>query len=237
MSNKRSAGSFCSLVVSTTTGLSDSVASLLLNTYGDGAEVYCIANGATYRMDAAITVATVGDTAIAPNTGTGTWIKQNFQVDLSLGITGSALLVGAAFSGLVVNTWHALPTGANFFEQNPLTSNFWSLDTTTGILTYNGFTGLKFLFNTTLGIINSGTVPQTLSIDLTGNGALNGTTTTTVNESHVTTPGIAGATTLLVHNTIVQGNAGQTYQYVFRDLASPNGTFTVDKYQVMITAL
>lgn len=233
--NKRSAGSFCSLVVSTVLGTSDSVQSLLLATYGDGAECYCAANTSVYRMDGAVVgQPTVGTALVQPASGNGVWVKQGASADLAEGALGTSLLNGAPITGLVVNTWQALPTGTNFYTPNPA-SNFWSLNTTSGILTYTGPQGLTFLFNGTLGITNSGTVPQTLSIELVSNGALIGSTGNTSTESRVTFPGVIGGTVLLVHNNIMQGNTNSTYQYVIRDLASPNGSFTVEKFQAMIT--
>jgi hypothetical protein len=235
MGNHRSAGSFCSLVVASVLGTSDSVQSLLLATYGDGAEVYCVANLATYRMDgAAIGQPTVGDSLVAPASGNGVWVKQGASADLAQNVIGTAAFHVAPITGVTASTWVALPSGALFYAHTT-SSLFWTLNTTTGVLTYIGPNALVLL-NAVFSVFYDLATPQTIEIDLSGNGALIGGTTTTTSASSVTTQGIANAATQLTYNAIFQATTNSTYQIVFRDTSTPLGTFTVNKYQVMITA-
>ena len=235
MGNHRSAGSFCSLVVSTTTGASDSVASLLAVTFGDGAEVYCIANAAVYRMNATSTQANDGDTFIKPNSGLGCWVKQGAESSYTQVLTGTANFTGAAIGALVVDTWKALPSVVGAYAAS-FASAMWSISTTTGVVTYSGVSGLQFAFHVTLSVSsnNAGSIILFEST-LSKNGALIGTTTDDASAQRNTLTGFAGAPVEFSFNPVVRPVANDTFQTILRSFTSGVAASATARYQVLIT--
>ena len=237
MSNKRSAGAFCSIVVGATTGTFNSVAALDVVALGDGAECYCTANASVYRLNISSTQATVGSTFIKPNSGAGCWVLQTYpQSTYAQGVTAQPAFAGGSFSP-TVNTWHALPSGTNFFISSPVSSSFWSLNTTTGVLTYSGPTGLFFLVTGQIvlqGIDDS----QITEMDISVNGALIGGTTASQSSTSTTQPPSSGGFPMqLVHTYIVQGTNAATYQHILRAASTTPGLISGSHYQAYVTGL
>jgi hypothetical protein len=241
LSNKSSAGSFCSLVVATATGTVNSVTSLNVTARGDGAECYCLANQSIYRYSATSTQTTIGDTFLVPLSGGGCWFKQNAESDFSVGVTGtvahfqnSALIVPA-----VVGTWTALPTGTNFYEESP-TSLMWSVNTTTGVITYGGPSGLKFNMSANLSFSrDTFSTPIAYDVDFTTNGALIGTTNDLSDATANFLTGTAGVYANFSHVAELQLNNGDTVQHMIRRITVAVGslTETFRRYSVVISQI
>lgn len=237
--NKSSAGSFCSLVVSTTTGASDSVESLLLATLGNGAEVYCIANASAYRMNGASTQATLGDTFIKPLSGLGCWVKQDAESDYTFAIEGTSSFrgVGTGGSTAVLNTWTALPNGAGFYVRTSGATPIWALDTSTGIVTYSGPSGKVFVFSGNLSIAkNTSATPLVYEFDITVNGGQLGTVTNEPSASAGTVVGVAGIYGGFSQTFLGPLNNGDTIQHCFRRITAAvgSGTETFSNYAALI---
>ncbi len=238
MSNKSSAGSFCSLVVATTTGSSNSVESLLLTPLGDGAEVYCVANASVYRMNGSSTINTQLPTFIKPLTGSGCWIKQDAAADLMFAVEGTASFRGS--NDVVtapLNTWNALPNGSGLYTRVSPSSNFWGLNTTTGVISYGG-PPLAFVITGNLSIAkNSFGTPCVYEFDNTINGSQLNTVTNEPSASAGTvvgTAGIYGGFTQTFYLGIL--NNGDTVQHCFRIVTSVvgSGTETFSNYAALI---
>lgn len=237
MANKRSAGSFCSLVVSTTLGTSDSVTALTVAALGNGAECYCVANNAVYRYQAASIQTTVGDTFITPLVGSGCWFKQNAQADYAFAAQGTTLMTAAVGVTPTINTWAAIKSGTGFYSQ-VTASNLWSLSTVGAQISYNGPTGLHFLVLMTASMDDSNAGShQTIQWDLTQNAALVGTSGATQSAVASTTNGTLGDPFEFVHSLILSGTSGAFYQHVFRVVSSTPGLVNLTRYNVQIIGL
>lgn len=230
--NKRSPGSFCSLVVATTTGTSDSVTSIDVAAVGNGAECYCVANDAVYRYNAASSQTTVGDTFITPTSGGGCWNKQNAEGDYALSLALAAASFGAVITSSGV--WQAFPSAANAYAIG-VPSNFFTLNTTTGVITYTGPTNERVLIVATLCIVPGGAVSTTIELDLSVAGGLIGGSSQSpqsVAQSIVATNELMELTQSfmiqLVHNT--------TYQHVILASGTP-ANLSFLRYQVQLTNL
>lgn len=225
-------------MVGATTGTFNSVAALDVVALGDGAECYCTANASVYRLNGSSSQATVGSTFIKPNSGAGCWVLQTYpQSTYAQGVTAQPAFAGGSV-GLTTNTWTALPTGTNFFTSSPITSSFWTLNTTSGVLTYTGPTGLHFLITGQL-VLEAVSDAQTIEMDISVNGALIGGTVSSQSSTSTTQPtSLGGAPIQLVHTYIVQGTNAATYQHVVRPvpLVAP-ATFSASRYQAYITGL
>lgn len=240
MSNKRSPGSFCSVVVLTTTGTSNSITSLPVAGLGNGAVAYCLANAALYRYVSTSAQATLGDTFLVPLSGGGCWVKQSAQGDYTQQVTGTT----GGFQGSSINIgsgtgiWRALPSVASAYTAS-FSQTMWSLNTTTGILTYHGPSGLKFLVSATLSFsTDSGGEPMACEMTLAANGELIGTggddpaavsTTLNGNLSSTVSPGE------FTQNFVVNSaDAGDTYQHIVRRVTDFLSSFLMDRYRVAI---
>jgi hypothetical protein len=230
MPNKRSAGSFCSLVVSDTTGPSDSVESLPVAALGSGAECYSVANRGVYRYDAASTQANLAgtDAFVKPLVGPGCWFKREANGAYTTLVQLTTGGVGGQF--MANGTWQALPsTGAGAFSSN--NNPFFTVDTTTGIMTYNGPTGVRFLVMATLSLASLSASGVQIDMDLTVNGALLGTTT--LQPSLVSyTQNVSGHITQCVQNFQRGFAPGQTLQHVL--LVQDTTLQVINRYQVTI---
>lgn len=230
--NKRSPGSFCSLVVSATTGTSDSVTSLDVAALGNGAECYCVANAAVYRYNSTSTQTTVGDIFLAPLSGGGCWFRQDAESSYATfsGLAGAGVGASLASSGL----WQALPTGGTFYATSGPPTSLWTLNTTTGVNTYIGPPGLKFLFQTIVSV-NSGSVGlgATFLLYVSFNGALIGTSTGVDQDSVLLS---IPANFQLSGSVLASLNNGDTVQPIFLvDGAAHTQAF--NRYQMVITRL
>lgn len=218
MSNQRSVGQFCSITVGTINGAVNSVATINGPILGEGAECFCIQNGKSYRYTAT-TISGAAPCYVAASGG-GTWVEQGAITDFSFGILGAVGFQSATQNNpSAVNL--ALPSSAGFYVTS-LAGSLWSLNGTTGVVTYTGPTGL--IFNVTQTLAYSTTASDFLVLDLTANGARIGTTTrstvsvlsatdstqlaTSATQSTILTP-VNGAT----YQTIWLGTGGATYAW------------------------
>jgi len=226
--NHSSSGSFCSLVVATTTGAIDSITSLNVTARGDGAEAYCVANKSVYRYSSTSTQTTIGDTFLAPLSGGGCWFKQNASADFVVGVTGTtAHFSGSALGATaVVNTWAALPFGTNFYEEFPA-SLMWSVNTTTGVITYTGPSGLKFSVSANVSFSkNTFGTPIAYDLNNTLNGVLIGTTGAIATSSSSFLTGTSGIYGNFSQADIIQPNNGDTFQHMIRRITAAVGSLT-----------
>jgi uncharacterized membrane protein len=204
----------------------------------DGAEAYVISTKSTYRLDKESSEVTVGDTFVQAEAGGGTWVKQDGGADFAASVQGTATLTASAGVIPLLNTWRVTPSAASFYAALPETSPFWAVDTSTGVLTYSGPAGKKFLFMMTASMNddNSG-VPQQLEWDLTAGGALISTTTQTQSAVSGEVSGTVGFNTEYTHVAIVTTTDDQFYQYVFRCVTVNPGTMSLKRYQVSVIEL
>ena len=242
MSNRSSSGSFCSLVVATTTGAIDSVTSLNVTARGNGAECYCVANQALYRYNATSTQAAVPNTDayLVPLSGGGCWFRQNTQGLFGEQIITSASFNGAQFVGLAQNVWHVLPFGANFFAA-AVQSALFNVSTTSGVINYVGPTGLSFLLAAILSVSDDnpvgGRTDQVIEFAVTINSSIIATTIASARQSSTSVSGLSGDLSQVTLDSILTPNNGDNIQHAMRCISSSPGTFSANRYSVVITPL
>lgn len=219
MSNQRSVGRFCSVVVTHLSGASDSIASLVGSTLGEGAEAWCVDQASTYRY----TTATIAADAFffVAASGGGTWVLQAGAAGTPFGsgLFGTVAFQGGALVSASQNVWTALPTGAFWFAEI-LNGNYWTLNTTTGVRTYTG-PSREFTCNAAISV--SAASAQGIEFDLTENGSRIGGT---VNGSIISQIGQAGsgAFTVIAQTCSFFATNGSTYQHIFRTNSTPSPT-------------
>lgn len=225
MTAQRSVGRFCSVVTNDLASLAAVDAADL----GIGAEVFVLSNARSYRLSPLV-LATASPVAVAALGAVGTWIQENAAADQSYFIYSTSQ---SATTATVVNTWHALPSAASGYQADSAKA-FWSLNTTTGIITYNGPTAV-FLVQANVSFLGSES-NQGWEFSVTRNSALNGTTFTDAlsGRTDTDTPGF-GFCSVLSKAIIVP--AGTTYQTVLRCLSGPTSSFRIEKYQLSFQLL
>jgi len=231
MGNHRSSGSFCSLVVSTTTGFFDSVAALNPTALGDGAECYCIANQSVYRLNILNSGSSIGDLFISPNSGPGRWAKQDAQAGYSAAFTGTNSFIGSTVTP-TASLWAALPSSAGFYGVTQ-SSLLWTIDTTAGTMTYNGPTGKVYSITGILSLADSvGTPSTSFQVDLVDPSII-GTPTGSLTSTFGSLP---SAPTVVPHQIMVTVTSGQVFQHAFRT-STVIGPFTFSRYLALIECI
>lgn len=228
MSNLRGPGAFCSIVMATLTGTSNSLASLNGFLMGEGAEAFCLQNRKTYRYTN--TVITPVLPLFVAATGTGTWVEQDPAADASVGCTSLIAFSGSSLTGASA-TYQALPTGASFYALT-IGNAIWSMNTTTGILTYSGPAGTTYVVSASL-VFSAPSASGDTAFALTQNGALIGTSgfvSTKVNAGNLGT-----GNQQLVQQIYLNPVPGDTYQHVW--LRGVGGTYFFDAFQATYTNL
>lgn len=224
MPAQRSVGRFCSVVTNDLVTL----ANLDAVDLGIGAEAFVLSNSRSYRLSAAV-LSNASPVAIAALGGAGTWIQENAIADQTFFIYATA---ASSFITSVVNTWHAFPSAVSLYASSA-TKAFWTLDTTTGAITYNGPTAI-FLASANISFV-ANAVAQSWEFSLTRNGAIIGTTSADPLSSRVDVDNVGfGFASTISTNTIVP--AGTTYQSAFRCLDAGTG-FRILKYQLCFQLL
>lgn len=214
--------------MNTATGTSNSITSLPVGALGNGAEAYCIGNASTYRYVSTSTQTTIGDTFLVPLSGGGCWFKQGAQADFSAAFT----LLAAGFSSVSFadQNWAPLPFSAGFY-QSAASTNFWSMNGTTGVVTYAG-PSKTFLVLGSLSLASVAPPDQEVQFDLTQNGANLGAATVTTTAVQGAAPGTLGSISL-GHHAIITGLPGSTLQHMLRNLTASSNLFIL-RYQIQI---
>ncbi len=167
----RSVGRFCSTVTKDITSL----ALLDANDLGFGAEAVMLSTGKRYRLGQP-TFGTIYPVSVQASDAFGTWYQEDAVNDQTLFVNSVA---GSIFTpvGPSGNTWISMPTGTGCYAA-PVAKACWSLNTTTGVVTYTGPTAsfvFKARFSMHVSYAGSG---QYWEFDLTRNGAGIGSTVT-----------------------------------------------------------
>jgi len=167
-------------------GDGNSLENLTITDLPDGALVWVTAEKSFYRLDKTSLFAPLG-AVVAPAiivpfgdaSQPGRWFQiPNALTNSSLG--GDVLLTasgeGQVLLAPTLNTWVALASGSAFYTSE-ITSSLWTLDASTGILTYHGVSPARYTFRGYISAaVNTGTASE-LDFTVDINGAVVGTTT------------------------------------------------------------
>jgi hypothetical protein len=233
MSNQRSVGKFCSIVVPTLAGSSHSIASLVGTTLDEGAEAYCVAEGCSYRYTGN-TITADGFFFVAASGG-GTWIRQvgadtvPFATSVSMTVSGQ----GIGFSTPAQSVWTAMPSGAFAYTES-LNGFYWTLNTTTGVRTYTG-ASREFLLSTSITVIASGG-SDLFELDLTENGSRLGATTNGSIISQISNLTAALSTNVTQTCSFFATN-GSTYQSIWRITSAGPNPLAYQRFTSTFTAV
>lgn len=107
-----------------------------------GALAFVTVTRASYHLDKPSTVTPTSDGAIVAAKNGGNWVLFDGPLDPRVTqAVGTASLAGSAAFAVVQNTWTALPSGSGFYAPEPAASGVFSLNATTGVITYLGAAG------------------------------------------------------------------------------------------------
>lgn len=239
MSNQRSVGKFCSVVVTNPTGASDSIAALNGSLLGEGAEAFCSSNAKAYRWTSAAVTA-FSPVFIAATTGGGTWIMQGPGAYLSCAAVGSAAFTAAGTGGtptLGLNVWSEFKTGAGFYTTvSGFGGNIATVNSTTGLILIDGsvatYRNVPFLITMQFSVTASAS-GNVWEFDLTQASGGNVGTTNQSQTAAQTTVTNAGANSISLSRLFLP-TPGIGYEPVFRNLSSGATTLYAAFYQVSI---
>lgn len=193
---QRSVGPFCSIVVDTMTGSGNSLTSLLDTYLGEGAEAYCKENDGVYRLQYD-SIPQLAPTYISSSPNGYTWVLQNPDYWFSGGSGITAFFNTLSSQTPASATWTAMKTGANYYVANglfPTTSDFWSIDTTTGVMTLSANAGRTrgYLLIIQASLFSSSAADVEINYTVNGTQFIGGNITAGIPGSTVVTPNASG---------------------------------------------
>jgi hypothetical protein len=202
----------------------------------DGAVCYVISAKAVYRLQKESTATQlVGGQVVAPIAGPGRWVLESGAAgSRTLNVFGTAALAAGSGSAVTQNTWAALPSGAGFYSFGVTNNSPFSLDTTTGILTYNGAD--ETVLVSASATVADATAAQAVELAIDHNAAL--ITTTTFDGTagaanvEVTTAGLG---TQISTRKIFAVTVGDTFRVVFRDTTATPGNLNATHFNLLAT--
>ena len=170
-----------SLGVVDSTSPTDSLDGVNTTELPSGALAYVLSNSGAYRLKKTdtTTVQTADGSVIAPLAGPGRWLFSGTGTGLDPRVAqaqgGVALQSSSSFAS-VQDTWIGLPSGSSFYGAG-IPSSYWTLNTSTGVYTYTGPTGLQFIAtaSVTVGTATAGQVVEFAV--MTGTNTVIGATT------------------------------------------------------------
>lgn len=170
-----------------------------------------------------------------PLVGSGCWFKQNSAADYAAEFRAGVSLFGSTVvpTGL---TWAGVAAGANHFAADAITSPMWSINTTTGVITYVGPAGKRFLVQTNLSLGHSTVAQQNTELDLSIAGSLEGTQTNTLTCTQ-NTIGFTVNAVALSHSILFSPASGSTILPVYRVIDSVSGSIVFLQYQCVIVPI
>jgi hypothetical protein len=239
MSNQRSVGKFCSIVVTNLSGTSDSVASLVGTVLGEGAEAWCVAAEAAFRWTSA-TLTADGIYFVAASGG-GTWVRQVGAAGVPQGSSAVMTVAGqgAGFMSSVQNQWNAMQTASFAYTETLNASNYWTLNTTNGVRTYVGIPGgpspRAFLVTCSFTVIPSGAAALfEFDIDLNG-GRIGGTAGGSLTSQIENLPNAQSES--ITQSCVFFASPGDTWQHIWRITSASPPILTFQRYSSTFQAL
>lgn len=226
----------CLIVATLSSDPGDSLVGLNTHELPDGALVYVTATGAEYRLDKSLSAPAITPFTVAPSAGPGLFVKQIAAADYTQEVTGTGNFHNTNTGGLTLDTWSALPSVTGAYGAS-FASSAWSLNTTTGILTYNGPSGKRILFEQVLSLSEtlSASPFYNYEVTMTKNGVLLATTTADPSASGVSLNSAAAVVAPVPQNEIFTANEGDTFQSLIRCLTSAVGVPLFSRYTLIAT--
>jgi hypothetical protein len=213
---------------------SDTLIGLNTSILPDGAACYVLSVHSVYRLYKESTATEiVGGQVVTPSAGPGRWILESGSSgSRTLNVFGTASLSGA--QAVTQNTWIGLPSGAGFYSFGVTNNSPFSLDTTTGILTYNG-TDETILVSAAVTVVDA-TATQAVEVAIDHNAQL---ITTTNFDGTAGAAGVPGATaalsTQISTRKIFAVTVGDTFRVVFRDTTATPGNLNATHFNLLAT--
>ena len=239
MSNRSSLASRNLGAVDTLLGGANSLENINTTLLDDGCFCYVTAEHLHYELHRDDTAAPILPAIVAPIAGPGRWVPATTGSG-SQSFANSFELASAAFGTTATpstSVWHAMPEpGAGTYQAGTVGS-FWTINTTTGVMTYSGPSGLLFMVMMTCSVSDDAGVEQQLQFDITVGGSLIGTSTATTSSVQGTMLATTVSATEFVHNVILSPNNGATIQHAFRCVSATPGNMAFLRYQVQIIKL
>jgi hypothetical protein len=239
MSNQRSVGKFCSIVVTNLSGTSDSISSLVGTVLGEGAEAWCVATAAPFRWTSA--TITPDSVYFVAASGGGTWVRQvgaaGVPEDSSVAMTTAGQSAG--FIASVQNEWNAMQTASFAYAEELYAGPNWSLNTTNGVRTYNGIPGgpspRAFMVTCSFTVIPSGAAALfEFDIDLNG-GRIGGTAGGSITSQVANLPN--GSSVSITQSCNFFASPGDTWQHIWRITSASPPILTFQRFNSTFQAL
>ena len=227
------------IIVSAVTGVEgDSLDQLSSFELPDGCLISVAATGSLYRFVLGSTAtATVGTSIVLPPAGPGAFEILVNTTSPGFQMNGSALLAASAAYAETDNTWVATPSGTGFYALGAA-SGLFTLDTATGIVTYNGPP------NPEVGTVFRVKIQATISASVAGQSveiapSLNGSfigTTSFIGYAGVAnvSPTTANLGSQIATEGFYQLGGGNTLQAIVRDTSASNN-ITVSHISLIIS--
>jgi hypothetical protein len=238
MSNQRSVGKFCSIVVTNLSGTSDSMTTIVGSTLGEGAEVWCAATATPFRWTAA--TITPDSAYFVSASGGGTWVRQVGAAGVPEGSSVAMTTAGqsAGFIASVQNEWNAMQTASFAYAEELYAGPYWTLNTTNGVRTYVGAPGISprpFLVTCSFTVIPSG-ANALFEFDIDLNGSrIGGTTGGSITSQVANLPN--GSSVSITQSCNFFASPGDTWQHIWRITSASPPILTFQRYNSTFQAL
>lgn len=233
---QRSAVALRPLIVSGLTAPhGDSITGVNTAKLPSGSECFVNDTGGVYRLDKSLTMAPGSSPDfITPTAGSGIWVLQGQSPATSVlaaAFDGNAAMNSSSVPNLVINTWAAFPINGDVGDLYEGSGDYWDIDTETGIMTYSGPSGRRFMVTGIFSPVCE-TADQLLEIALSPNGALIGTTTFVAVSTQAGTGDTQPVSMTLAN--LVTMVSGDTLQHMLRNRTATPGDIEFRRYSVVI---
>lgn len=222
------------VIVSAVTGVpGDSLDQLNSAPYPDGSLFSVAITGAIYRLDKTSTAAAQEIAIVAPLAGPGrfVYVTGGSTNPVIHQTTGTAALAASAAFAETANTWTAFPSGANFYVST--VPGLFTLNTTTGIVTYNGASEGTFRISLS-ATLSSATAAQAIELAPSISGAHIGTGDFIGHAGVANVPPTTANLGIELSSSLVTGfSHGDTIQAIAKDDTGSNN-ITVSRLNLII---
>ena len=201
----------------------------------DGALCYVTNFAAYYMLDKALSDAPVGDVIIAPASGPGRWVflvsAGASEIWMSMKITGSQ-----ASSNLTQSTWVNTPSGApTLYTMDTPGPDLWTIDTSTGLVTYNGERGKWFEVTVSASIAPASSAISDFEV-VPDNGGLVGTTNDDFYAQRESSSAVIDNPFSFTATKMINLDTNMVIRPVFRNMTDTNN-FTVIRLSMFAVAV
>lgn len=190
---------------------------------------------ALYMLDKSLTpadVTPIGVSVVEPGAGPGLWFWVLSAFDAELSASMALINTPQSITSVVQSTWHNPPAVTNAYALSAFGPGFWTLDATTGLVTYSGPNGKRWEVTVNASIAPAAGTATSIEV-VPALAALIGTTTDDFYAGRAITPASANAEVQLTSSKFIQLTPGDVLRPAIRNLTG-TGDLSVERLSMLM---